>query len=641
MRQLLLITLILLGFAAPAAAQDTAENLVQIRLVPEKTHVSSGEEILIGIEQSIKPHWHTYWRNPGDSGTAPRVKWILPNGFEVGDIQWPTPKKLPYGPLVNYGYEGTAALLQNLKVPKDIPEGPITLSADVEVLVCQEECIPEYGTYSLTLNDPAMEPANNAPYFEPAQRKVPGAMDDWQATFSEENGQLVLQIKPDIPEFFDGLKPETLEFFPIDWGVVDNTAKPEITFENELIVLKQARGDRPLENLSTIAGVLSYRSPAGGPQAFEITLNKGAVLPDMMPFSDDEKTSSLASALVFALIGGLILNLMPCVFPVLSLKALSLVKIADKHPLEAKLSGLAYTAGVMLSFIAIAAALIAFKAAGAQIGWGFHLQNPWIVGGLALLLLIISINFAGVFELKNPFANTGGKLAASGGITGSFFTGVLATLVATPCTAPFMAGAIAYALLQSEAVALTIFAALGFGLALPYLALSFIPALQKILPKPGRWMETFRKILAVPMFLAALWLGWVLAQQLAPAVNTPGMDGVYSAAALEQALESDQPVFVEMTAAWCITCKVNHKIAIDVPSTKKLFEEMNVNYLVGDWTNQDAEITKYLKSYGRSGVPLYVYYGPKDPTSGARPEPKVLPQVLTPGIVEDHIKTIH
>ena len=325
---------------------------------------------------------------------------------------------------------------------------------------------------------------------------------------------------------------------------------------------------------------------------------------------------------------------MPCVFPVLSIKALSLVKIAEKHPTAAKFHGLAYTAGVVLSFVLIAAILIALKAGGSQIGWGFQLQNPYVVGALALLLLTIGLNMAGVFEIRNPFGNLGGKLASGGGYSGSFFTGVLATLVATPCTAPFMAGAIAYALLQSEIVALGIFAALGFGLALPYLLLSIVPAFQKMLPRPGRWMETFRKILSVPMFLAALWLGWVLTQQIGPQ-NHDNLEfgSAYSESALEAALKTDQPVFVEMTAAWCITCKVNHKTSIDIDSTKTLFKEKNVIYLVGDWTNEDPAITKFLQGYGRSGVPIYVYYAP--PERGQRPQPKVLPQVLTPAIVQN------
>lgn len=632
MHRFILTLLFLIALPACALAQD-ADKLVKIRLVPETAQITGGQTLLIGIEQSIAPEWHTYWRNPGDSGTAPRIKWILPDGFEIGEVQWPVPHKLPYGPLLNYGYAEHTILLQQLTVPSALPEGPITLSADVEVLVCKEECIPEYGTYTLTLNDGMGEAADNSAYFTKAQRTIPGFMD-WPAQFREQDGGFTVEITPDTPEFFDNIDAATLEFFPVDWGLIDNTAKPAASFENGKIILTQKRGDRPLDKLADTRGVIAYKSPTGAIQSFEFAAKKEGLMAKAMEFSDAEQTTSLWSALLFALLGGLILNLMPCVFPVLSIKALSLVKIAEKHPTAAKFHGLAYTAGVVLSFVLIAAILIALKAGGSQIGWGFQLQNPYVVGALALLLLTIGLNMAGVFEIRNPFGNLGGKLASGGGYSGSFFTGVLATLVATPCTAPFMAGAIAYALLQSEIVALGIFAALGFGLALPYLLLSIVPAFQKMLPRPGRWMETFRKILSVPMFLAALWLGWVLTQQIGPQ-NHDNLEfgSAYSESALEAALKTDQPVFVEMTAAWCITCKVNHKTSIDIDSTKTLFKEKNVIYLVGDWTNEDPAITKFLQGYGRSGVPIYVYYAP--PERGQRPQPKVLPQVLTPAIVQN------
>jgi thiol:disulfide interchange protein len=403
------------------------------------------------------------------------------------------------------------------------------------------------------------------------------------------------------------------------------------------------------------------------------------------------------SAVVFALVGGLILNLMPCVFPVLSLKALSLVKISEEHPEVARVHGLAYTAGVVLSFVAIAGALMTLKIAGAEIGWGFQLQNPFIVGLLAYLFLILGLNLAGVFEIRNPFGNIGGKLASNDGPMGSFFTGILATLVAAPCTAPFMAGAIGFALVQPVYVGLLVFAALGFGLALPYLALSFVPALQRVMPRPGAWMDVFKQLLAFPMFGAAVWLAWILGVQVGAtgmgallvgavlmsfavwvmqhtpqnkilravvmvlaflsvlaalwfvprvSVDMPSATGAYQEGAfgeafslerLEGALAEDGPVFVEMTAAWCITCKVNHAAAINVESTKALFAARDVDYLIGDWTNEDPVITRYLEKYGRNGVPLYVYYGDRDLQSGKRPEAQVLPQILTPGIVRDYV----
>ncbi len=392
----------------------------------------------------------------------------------------------------------------------------------------------------------------------------------------------------------------------------------------------------------------------------------------------------------------MLINLMPCVFPVLLIKALSLVKIADKHPELARLHGLSYTAGVVLSFVAIAGALIALQTAGAGVGWGFHLQNPIVVTLLAYLLFIIGLNLSGLFEFGGEFVNIGGKLTQGSGLGSSFFTGVLATLVATPCTAPFMGTAIGFALTQDPIVSLSVFAALGFGLALPYLALSFAPFLQHALPKPGAWMETFKELLAFPMYASAAWLVWVLSQQIGPmgmlgvlmgmvaiafglwllkhrpksgywkaktkiiaviafisaiallpvgelaqpnnsVVQSMEFGETYSPEKLEALLNENSPIFVEMTAAWCITCKVNHAIAINTDATKKLFAGTKVRYLIGDWTNQDLEITKYLNRYGRNGVPIYVYYGPKDAETCTRPDPKVLPQILTPGIVKNAI----
>jgi DsbC/DsbD-like thiol-disulfide interchange protein/cytochrome c biogenesis protein CcdA len=638
---LALLTLI----AAPTHAQKAPanpDNLVKIRLVPERPSVKPGEDIRIAIEQTITPGWHTYWRNPGDSGTAPRVKWALPSGFEAGEIEWPVPEPLPYGPLTNYGYEFSVTLLQTLKAPETLPDGPITLEADVEVLVCKEECIPEYGTYALTLNDPAA-PAQSTLDFTQAEAALPQKMP-WKAEFGEEEfeGKQYLKVFIDMPLDI----PRTdFTYLPIEWGTVINglhgVRYSNPPRANDPIIVTYPRGERPLSAFQELNFVLSYQNERGQWRGYELTAKPSTDFAALkiretgkapVSYADSEMTENLWVALAFALLGGLVLNLMPCVFPVLSLKALSLVKISEKSHALARLHGLSYTAGVVLSFVAIAAALIGLKAAGAQIGWGFQLQNPYVVGALTLLLLVIALNMAGAFEIKNPFANTGGKLASGGGLSGSFFTGVLATLVATPCTAPFMAGAIAYALLQSELVALTIFAALGFGLALPYLLLSFIPAFQKRLPRPGKWMETFRRILSIPMFLAALWLGWVLSVQLIPQKHTYEFGAPWSPAALETALATDKPVFVEMTATWCITCKVNHKTSIDIDSTKALFKDKTITYLIGDWTNADETITKYLQTYGRSGVPLYVYYAP--PVAGTRPDPKILPQVLTPGIVQ-------
>ena len=695
MRILFLMVSLFMAFSWPAqsvAEENTDDPLVKIRLLAERGSIKPGDEIWIGTEQSITPHWHTYWKNPGDSGTSPSITWTLPERFEISDIHWPIPEKLPYGPLLNYGYEDKVILLQKLTVPQEPPDGPITLSADIELLVCKEECIPEYGTYTLTLNGPNAATEDNSAYLESALGKLPEAAD-WDVYFGEDNEHFIL--KAVIPEDIrTNINLASAEFLAEDWGLLQNAEKPQAFIQDDQLIIKQPRGERALSDLDTVSGIIKFNLQDD--QQYAATIEARPLPQGKAPSNAQTSDLNFITAIIFALLGGLILNLMPCVFPVLSIKALSLVKISEKDAALARKHGLSYTAGVILSFLIIAGTLIALQAGGSQVGWGFQLQNPWIVGTLGYLLFLIGLNLMGFFEITNPFGNVGGKLTQNDGLTGSFFTGILATLVATPCTAPFMAGAIGFAFVQPPIVSLSVFAALGLGLALPYLALSFAPALQKALPKPGPWMEIFKQALAFPMFIAALWLLWVLAQQtdtmgvtatllgaillgfsiwifkhvpnnplwhhviravavlsvlgafaILPTQNVPHAETAIKAESfgqtftlnrLEEELAGNNPVFTEMTAAWCITCKVNHKMAINISSTKKLFADHNVEYLIGDWTNEDPEITKYLQNYGRNGVPLYVYYGPRDPETNQRPDPKLLPQVLTPGIIEDVIK---
>jgi thiol:disulfide interchange protein DsbD len=408
----------------------------------------------------------------------------------------------------------------------------------------------------------------------------------------------------------------------------------------------------------------------------------------------DIKDITIGGALLFAVLGGLILNLMPCVFPVLSMKVLSLSQISEKSALSAKQHGLAYTAGIILSFLFIASLLIVLKSGGSGIGWGFHLQNPIVILLLAYLFFMIGLNLSGFFEIGNRLMNIGSNTSQVG-LRGSFMTGVLATVVATPCTAPFMAAALGYALVQPAYVALLIFAALGLGLALPYLMISFFPALQKAMPRPGAWMITFKEFLAFPMFATVIWLLWVLSQQigsngffiplmgilglslavwflnqsshtdkvkksillsigmitlLGSALSTiiavqsiemakerpmPAFGQTFSEDSLEKALEGNDPVFVEMTAAWCVTCKVNNFTSIDIQQTRDILKKLNISYFIGDWTNYDPTITSYLNKYGRNGVPLYIFYGGRDNNSKLRPDPVILPQILTPSLVAE------
>lgn len=691
------LLILLLGQPLAVSAQETSgtqQKYVKIRLLPERAAIAPGEEIWVGIEQSIHPGWHTYWRNPGDSGSDPRVKWTLPEGFSVSEIHWPTPKKLPFGPMTNYGYENNVILLQKLKAPDSLPEGPLSFSAMVDVLVCHDICIPEFGTYDMTLNA-AQEGEDNAPYLLEAQTKLPMDAPE-QALLRKLEDAVELEI-PSAAWCNHGDNPcAGIEMFPLEWGIVNNAAPPRILFDGTKLSIRQEAGERDWAELNEPRFLITYTDAQGQKAGIEFVAAMDA--PGIVFDMDDIRTGpSLPLVLLLALVGGLILNLMPCVFPVLSLKALSLIKTAQKNPAQARLHGISYTAGVIASFLAIAGILMALQAAGAQIGWGFQLQNPIVITLLIYLLFAIGLNLMGFFEVPSRLENIGGKLAGGKGVSGSFFTGILATIVATPCTAPFMGAAIGFALTQNAFISLIVFAFLGLGLALPYLALSFVPALQRLLPKPGKWMETFRQFLSFPIFLTCVWLLWVLSQQVGPAgilgaalgvtsltfalwlaktapssglwrrivrilailsalaalgfmplgadisstIQTSSIQSfgeVYSAAKLEEALAGDFPVFVEMTAAWCITCKVNHATSLNIESTKKLFAEKGIKFLVGDWTNYDPAITEFLNRFGRNGVPIYVYYAPPSPETKQRPEPVLLPQILTPGLVAGALK---
>lgn len=684
------------------------DDLLQVRLVPERTRVEAGQKIWLGIEQTIKPHWHTYWQNPGDSGTMPFVNWTMPDGFKVSDIYWPVPKKLPFKTLLNYGYEGQVVLLQELQIPAEIPDDAFTLTADLDVLVCQEECIPVSLTKEITFNQPGAIGADNSEFINVALSQVP-EKSDISASYTVRGNDLILSA-----ETPDGASVKDAVFYPIEWGVLENAAAPDIAIDGEQITITQKRGNRNVDDVPVMNGVLQFETREGETKAIQIAveLSPEIISTDMTSEGSNVTVQSelnVITALLFAFLGGLILNLMPCVFPVLSLKALSLVKLQDKVGHIVQRNGLAYAAGVILSFVLVAVVLITLKGLGAQIGWGFQLQNPVIVSILAYTLFLVGLNFSGVFDLSfGQFG--GGKLA--GKITNgerlgaSFFTGVLATIVAAPCVAPFMASAIGYALTRSAVEIVLVFAALGGGLAAPYVLLCFVPRLQKFMPKPGAWMNTFKQFLAFPMFASAAWLIWVLDKQAgsmallgilmgmialafglwilmhrpekgkkgrkrlsllavlsfliaigflpvgyknvqqdlveSPAdVSSEQTEDIFGQAftpqKLDAALQTSDPVFVEMTAAWCITCKVNHATSLNIEATKRLFKEQGVNYLIGDWTNQNPEITKYLEAFGRSGVPIYVFYGAPDTETGVRPDPVVLPQILTPGIVKDTI----
>lgn len=678
-------TLLLLLTAFPVYAQtenETAEpeQYVFVRLIANKSDVKGGDTIRIGIEETIYPKWHVYWKNPGDSGTPTDIEWELPPGFNVSDLEWPTPQKIPFGPLTNYGYESRVVLLQNLTLPDIIPAGPFMVKGVVNILVCHDICVPETHDVAIVFN--GGQPAATD-LIEQAETNLP-PLKNWQASYFEDNENFIIDVKTDDKNI---LNANNIIIAPEDWGAIDNNTDVTVIENNEGFKLIQKRGERDLSEISTLPVVIAYDGQGVTINAQPANENSAlGVLPSKI------NGGLLLKALIFAFLGGLILNLMPCVFPVLSIKALSLINLNEKEEKRARGYGLSYAAGILISFGLIAATLLILKASGEQIGWGFQLQNSIVITILIYLVFIIGLNLSGFFEFTSKLSNIGQNLTQKSGYKGAFFTGVLATIVATPCTAPFMGTAMGFALTQTAAISMLVFLTLGLGLAFPYLLLCYIPALRSKLPRPGAWMETFRQFLAFPMFITAAWLIWVLAQQVSTMGVLSALLGliaialiiwlvkvwpqniigkifaallitvsiifaalpiimpsnaanhieqkagdnwqVFSPSKLESLLEGDKPVFVNMTAAWCITCKVNEKVALSTDDAKKLFKEKDIQYLKGDWTNKDATITAYLDSFERSGVPIYVYYGARDDQSGLRPEPKVLPQILTYGAIE-------
>lgn len=729
---LYIMSLVSGGYAHAQATESAAQNHAQIRIFPEVNQISAGQTLEIGINQTLDEGWHTYWINPGDSGTPLEISWTLPEGFSVDEIEWPTPHKVPFGPLMNYGYEKQATLLQTLRAPQTLPTGPITLKADVTVLACKDICIPETSSHEVILNEGKQTDQSAA--ISAARAHMPQQID-WAATYKEdttgEKPTLSLTVSVTPADKLAGVDPQSISLLPYEWGLIENMATPVTALSaDNTLTLAQQRGARSLSEINNLRAVLTYIDAEGKHRGLDISAQPdpqwlaAAQSADAQQKTEEDaaKTEAVPSipaaaatnpapmalmtALLFAVLGGMILNLMPCVFPVLSLKAISLSQMAEKEQSHAALYGMVYTAGVVLSFVLIAAILMVLKSAGAQIGWGFQLQNPIAVYGLSLLLFVIGLNLSGVFEIRTSFSGAGQKLTQSNSLSGAFFTGVLATLVATPCTAPFMGAAMGFALTQPALTGMLVFVALGFGLALPYLLLTVVPPLRRVLPRPGHWMETFKEFLAFPMYASAAWLLWVFAQQtgsmgvlgglfgmisiafalwawrhrpdhhpvirllvtiLIIVIMTAGLIGsfgiavhherrsndtpataladaspnqeweAYSAAGFEEWYKGDEPIFVNMTAAWCITCKVNEKIALSIPETHALFTKKGIVALKGDWTNQNPEITKFLESHGRKGVPLYVYYGPRDPGTGERPAPVVLPQLLTPSIVAETV----
>jgi thiol:disulfide interchange protein len=677
-RSWLTITLWLVcGLALGAESGPVQRDHIEAELIAATTSVQPGGSLQAGLRLLPDSGWHTYWKNPGDSGLPTSLDWDLPPGASATDIAWPFPEAMPFAHLINYGYEGEHLLPVSIAVPDDLQPGDsFTLRVSAEWLVCEEICIP--GDAELMLSLPVLleEPAidsRNSDLFAWAERRQPQVMD-WPTRFSTDGGQLSIQVEPDgIAETADWA------FFSAVENLVDHSEPATATSGSGQILIAQKLSPFMSRTPDSLPFVLVDTTAE---RAFKLTATAGSLVSEGEAAIAAGQTGWLL-AILLALGGGVLLNLMPCVFPVLSIKAMSVVAGAGH---DQRAHGLAYTAGVVLSFALLAGVLLVLRAGGEAIGWGFQLQSPWFVGILIYVLFALGLSLSGLFDFGTRLMGMGQGLAEKGGLSGSFFTGILACVVASPCTAPFMGTALGVAVLMPWPMAMTIFLALGLGLALPMLLLSFSPALARRMPRPGPWMETFKQAMAFPLYLAVVWLLWVLARQtdangLAAiltgmvvlafalwlggkrdrgpnravarhaavglslilafaalgtasrfqpdtAVETPAGWERFSAERLDELrAEPDRAILVNMTADWCVTCLVNERVALNTEAVRETMTSNNIAYLKGDWTRRDPAITAYLAQFGRNGVPLYVVY----PRDGG--EPSVLPQILTPGLV--------
>ena len=684
---ILFALLVVYVLAHPAFADSNSADAkhLHVELVFPHNQLYPGGSNEAGLYFRLEPGWHVYWENAGDSGEPPHIKWTLPNGLTAGPIQFPVPRRLPLGPLMDFGYESEVLFPFGFQVDDNLKEGPAILHAKVDWLVCREVCIP--GKAELDEN---VELMHTAP--------MPAAVSGADQTLWDRLANKLPQPFPagDSAVFqstpagfrlavFTGQHETQAVFFPEDQNILSNPAPQPMTPTATGLILDLTKDPNLTVSPAQLKGVLEL----SGGRNYEIAATPGTVAPPPPAFS----FLGLARIAGFAFLGGMLLNLMPCVFPVLFLKGLALVNSGAEERHKLRAHGFVYTLGILVSFWALVGALLGLRAAGATLGWGFQFQSPVFLSLMASLLFFLGLSLAGQFDIGLTLTSTGGSLAAKQGYAGSFFTGVLAVVVATPCTAPFMGAAVGYALAQSAAVTFTVFTALALGLAAPYVALTLHPAWTRLMPKPGAWMEVLKQAVSVPIFGTVIWLAWVIAQAYGAALlaallssllllavagwflgrwparrwatiiamfivvavaavsvvaprefavaatssmrsSTKGSTATWqpwSADVVQHSLAAGQPVFVDFTASWCLSCQVNERVALDTPEVMQAFGAKNVVLLRADWTREDPAITQALAALGRSGVPVYALYTPGQST------PQLLPQVLTPGIVKDAV----
>jgi thiol:disulfide interchange protein len=682
---------------APAKSVVTSDRVRAELIAHAPDGIAPGKQVWVGLQLTHQPEWHTYWKNSGDSGLPTQMQWTLPPGVVAGDIAWPVPRKIPIGNLANYGYEGTVLLPVPLTITTEFK--PSVLAGDLDVklkaqwLVCRTECIPEDGDLSIKIPAKSTTAANGAAFqasFDAQPKTLAG-----DSKVQVEGNALNVSVTG-LPA---ALRGKTLEFFPETGEVIETAGKWTQGWQGDAwtarVPLSAQRAASPAVMPMVVAlGNQGWRAEAkvsgqwpaaaGGAAAASLSPSLQAALRGNAGNSapgaaaaPDAPPLGLVAALLGALLGGLILNLMPCVFPILAIKVVGFTRHADDRRGH-RIAGLAYTAGVIASFAALGALMLGLRAAGEQLGWGFQLQSPAVVAALAALFTLIGLNLAGLFEFGAFLPSSVASLEARHPVVNAFLSGVLAVAVASPCTAPFMGASLGFAIGLPAAQALLVFAVIGIGMALPYLAASWVPAIARLLPRPGQWMNTFRRFMAFPMFATVSWLVWVLGQQsgidgagallallvamsmvvwaltlhgrartviatisvaclallawaAGPHITTPPpqqaarSDSVWQPwepGRVDQLLASGQPVFVDFTAAWCVTCQYNKKTTLERPDLLADFAGRNVAMLRADWTRRDPAITAALAQLGRSGVPVYVFYA-KNRT------PVVLSEVLS------------
>ncbi len=709
------------SFVANAASIKTPH--AEVELVAAENALVPGQSSRIALSIKHAPHWHTYWKNPGDSGYPTKVTWDLPPGYSVSAFDWPVPKRLATGPIVNFGYEGEVLLPASISIPRDAAVGAsVTIKGKAEWLVCKDVCIPEDGEVSLSLPIAGTARMVNLDAWNKAEALVPKPLAGWSGEARIHGRDLWIELKPSteaakltrfdvFPEAEQITEPAVQKVYSTSTGygamlkLVDGAKVPN---QFQLVVSSPNNIGREqnfgylsvtTKNIAVAQDIGGYTLLADSAPSASLTPATASVGSPSAPVAAANSTDAMSfwAAITFAFVGGMILNLMPCVFPVLSLKILSFAQHAGaKNGSSAnaverrgamRVHGLFYAVGVIVSFLALAGALLALKSAGSAVGWGFQLQNPSVVWVLAVVFFLIGLNLMGAFEVGTLAPSSLLNFTAKNPGIDAFFSGVLAVIAASPCTAPFMGAALGFALTQSTLAALAVFAALGVGMAIPYVLLAWFPKWLDRLPRPGPWMVTFKQVLAFPMFLTVVWLIWVIAQQATidgAAIALVGLVGIAfgawllgslrtrarvagaiagaiaiafawpTTAMVEQANSANtsqsatssngaqwkpwnpdeiaklnaegKPVFVDFTAAWCVSCQANKRLVLTRDEVVKTFAQKNVVLMRADWTNRDERITKALTAMNRSGVPVYALHAPGKPV-------QLLPELLTTGIV--------